>query len=378
MGMLLGAGPEQTDQPQQNEFLNTLLGPSYQDPGYYVNAPQPEDTPDYYSTGTTSKYSEVGPITIAPPAPPAEVEPFTGGPKGADPFAPLSPPPLLAAEDPLSPPPLIAAEDPLSPPPLIAAEDPSSVPPPLPARTAADDVPRPEGFYRDPETGRIEYVGPVETVIGKAPASDQQTDPGVVLARQIMGNLGSPEYQRWATGPRPTTDLDRLFLAWGAIELLPFAVWGGITAYGAAGEALLRGAIAYPKLWAVFLGVIGAGGAEVATSPYSKLGAAPEGMRLDYQIIREGEIIYEGTLYSGAGQHAEETFVDKFMDLVQAGDSILLQGENYMCGYASCRSVLSGMSILEDVEIAYYGYTNWPEWSPALQFFLPGSGFSPK
>ena len=38
-----------------------------------------------------------------------------------------------------------------------------------------------------------------------------------------------------------------------------------MAAYGAAGGALLEGAIAYPKLWTIFLGVIGAGGATVAT-----------------------------------------------------------------------------------------------------------------
>jgi hypothetical protein len=78
-----------------------------------------------------------------------------------------------------------------------------------------------------------------EIFVGKRPAPDPVTatmpqqggfygDPGVTLARQVLGNLGDPQWRQWATGPRPTTSLDRLFLIAGQFEMQPITMIPGM------------------------------------------------------------------------------------------------------------------------------------------------------
>jgi hypothetical protein len=87
-----------------------------------------------------------------------------------------------------------------------------------------------------------------EIFVGKRPAPDPATattpqqegfyrDPGVTVARQVLGNVGYPQWQRWATGPRPTTGLDRLVLIAGGVESLPLLI--GVGVLGLSGSAVL-------------------------------------------------------------------------------------------------------------------------------------------
>jgi hypothetical protein len=139
------------------------------------------------------------------------------------------------------------------------------------------DVP-PEGWRRDPVTGRIEVFGPLETVVGHRapppsdapqylpkPAATSGTDlqrvleqsvirrdevvtgppparlmpdVGVTLARQTLGDLGSPKWRQWAmTGHRPFTAWDALGLGLAAPNTLLLVAATGVL--GLPGGAVL-------------------------------------------------------------------------------------------------------------------------------------------
>jgi hypothetical protein len=99
-------------------------------------------------------------------------------------------------------------------------------------------------------------------------------------------------------------------------------------------------------------------------------------MRLDYLVLRGSETVLEGTIYSGRGGdwgHAEMRFLDQYFDFLQAGDTVILQGENALCGRGLCNGALNMTSLALDVDILYYGYTPYP----SLTWFAAGEGHVP-